>query len=56
MYLNNLGTPMEIAGDPTRLVENLVVEAEDLLLQIVCFHVWVSTPVIGTILDDNDRQ
>ena len=56
MYLNNLGTPMEIAGDPTRLVEDLVDEAEDLLLQIVCYHVWVSTPVIGIIPDDNDRQ
>jgi len=43
MYLSNLGTPMEIAGDPTRLVEDLVDEAlvdeaEDLLLLFVCYH------------------
>jgi len=30
---------MEIAGDSTRLVEDLVDEAEDLLLQFVCYHV-----------------
>jgi len=47
---------MEIAGDPTRLVEDLVDEVADLLLQIVCYHVWVSMPAIGIILDDNDRQ
>jgi len=48
---------MEIAGDPTRLVEDLVDEAEDLLLLVVCYHcLRVRTPIIGIIPDDNDRQ
>jgi hypothetical protein len=48
---------MEIAGDPTRLVEDLVDEAEDLLqlrsATTVCEYV---RRLVDVIPDDNDRQ
>ena len=56
MYLNNLGTPMEIAGDSTRLVENLVDEAKDLLLQIVATMYGSARRLLVYSPDDNDRQ